>query len=171
MKKNHLYTALVSCAITLNAVPIQAQEDQTQDSAEIVFVCAIQENIPTMLAYTPGEAKLTPLMSWHQEYLLREQSGQKVCLETANKLQESSQQEQAKYLKSQTPEEGNSVCLVTEEDRSCGTEDSETLFSVNPNYDAGCVLENKNPIECKAFQVRGIYSFDDKPYQAIWWPW
>ena len=171
MKKNYLYTAFVSCAIALNAVPIQAQETEPQDSGKIVFVCATQENTPTMFAYTPGEVNLTPLMSWHQEYLLREQSGQEVCLETATKLQDSVRQEQAKYLKSETPEEGNSVCLVTEEDSSCATEDSETLFVVNSNYDAGCVLENKNPIECKALQVRGIYSFNDKPYQPLWWPW
>ncbi|MBE9047363.1 hypothetical protein IQ255_23680 [Pleurocapsales cyanobacterium LEGE 10410] len=171
MKKNYFYTACVSCAIALNAAPIQAQETQSQDSAEIVFVCAIQKNTPTMFAYTPGEVNLTPLMSWHQEYLLPEQSGQEVCLETANKLQDSVQQEQAKYLKSQTPKEGNSVCLVAEEDLSCATENSETLFVVNPNYNASCVLENKNPIECKALQVRGIYSFDDKPYQPLWWPW
>lgn len=171
MKKNYLYTAFVSCAIALNAVPIQAEETQPQDTAEIIFLCATPENTPTMFAYTPGEVNLTPLMSWHQEYLLAEQSGQEVCLKTATKLQDSVQQEQAKYLKSETPEEGNAVCLVTEEDLSCATENSETLFVVNSNYDAGCVLENKSPIECKALQVRGIYSLDDKPYQPLWWPW
>ncbi|MGF1591540.1 MAG: COP23 domain-containing protein [Pleurocapsa sp.] len=172
MNKKYLSTAVVSCAIALNAVPVNAIEyNIAQESSQSVFVCATQGGTPTMFAYTPGEVNLTPVMSWHSEYLLPEQSGVEVCQQTAAKLQASYQQEEAKYLKAEITEDANLVCLVEEEDQNCLSQTSQKLFSVNPNYDAGCVLDNKQPIECKALQVRGIYSFEDKPYQALWWPW
>lgn len=171
MNKKYLSTAFVSCAIALTAVPLYAKENVAQKSSESVFVCATQGGVPTMFAYTPGQVNLRPLMSWHSEYLLPEQSGDKVCQQTATKLQASYQQEQAKYLKAEITEKENLVCLVNQEDQDCLAQTSQKLFSVNPNYDAGCVLDNKKPIECKALQVRGIYSFDDEPYQALWWPW
>ena len=172
MKNKYLSTALVGCAIALVAVPINAEEKANPELSESAFVCAVQDKTPTMFAYTPGEVALTPLMSWHGEYLSPGQSGAEVCQKTASKLQESYQQNEAKYLKSETTEDENLVCLVNEEDRNCIDEDSQTLFSVNPKYNASCVLENKTPIECAATQVnRGIYSFNEEPYQPLWWPW
>jgi len=171
MNKKYLYPAFLGLAIALNAIPLNAKEDQTSESSGSAFVCAIQDGTSTMFANTSNEVNLTPLMSWHAEYLLPEQSGTEVCQQTAAKLQDSYEQDQAKYLKAETTEEQNVVCLVNEAEENCIASDSEKLFSVNPKYDAGCVLENKQPIECKALQVRGIYSFDDKPYQPLWWPW
>ena len=171
MNQKYLYTALIGGAIALNAIPLQAKQNTTVESTEPIFVCATENGTPTIFTRSLGESKLTPIMSWHSEYLLSEQSGAEVCLKTAAKLQDTYQQEQVKYLKSESTEEANVVCLVEEKDANCITEDSQTLFSVNPNYNAACVLENKQPIECKALQVRGIYSIDDKPYQTLWWPW
>ena len=170
MINKYLYTALVGWAISLNAVSLQAKETKSEPSLS-AFVCAVQDGTPTMFAYTPGEINLTPLMSWHSEYLLPDQLGTEVCQQTAAKLQNSYEQEEAQYIKAETTPEQNLVCLVSQEEQNCTAETSQELFSVNPNYGAGCVLENKNPIECKALQVRGIYSFDDKPYQPLWWPW
>ena len=171
MNKKYLYTAFVSFAIALTTTPLQAEENSADSPSDSIFVCATQQGAPTMYAYTPGEIELTPLMTWHSEYLLPEQSGEEVCQQTATKLQASIEQEQERYLKADTPKESNSVCLVTEEDLTCATPESEELFRVNPNYSAGCVLDNKKPIECMALNVRGIYSFEDKPYQPLWWPW
>lgn len=170
MNKKHLYTAIVGCAIALNAFPLNAKENSTTPS-ESKFICAVQDNIPTMFANAPHETNPMPLISWHAEYLLPEQSGTEICQQTATMLQDSYGQEQAKYLKAENTAEGNLVCLVNDEDQNCIAEDSQKLFTVNPNYDASCVLENKQPIECKALRVRGIYSFDDKPYQPVWWLW
>ena len=171
MRKKHLYTALIGSAIALGVVPLHAEQNLAQKPSNEVFVCAAQEGTPTMFAYTPGEVNLTPLMSWHSEYLVADRSGAEICQQTATKLQASYQQQEAKYLKVETTEDNNLVCLVSQEDGDCITQDSEVLFSVNPNYNASCVLENKKPLECKALQVRGIYSFEDKPYQPLWWPW
>lgn len=172
MNKKYLYTAFVSCAIVLNAFSVQAEENPNKKSPETAFVCATRGGTPTMFAYTPGQINLEPLMSWHAEYLLPEQSGPQVCQQTAAKLQASYQQEEAQYLKAETPKENNLVCLVTQEEENCAAEGSQKLFSVNPDYEAGCVLDNMKPLECKALRGRGnIYSFDDKPYQTIWWPW
>lgn len=172
MKKTKIYTAAIAVgALAVSAVPLYATEKFAQKSSDEIFVCAIQADTPTMFAYTPGEVNLTPVMSWYPEYVPDERSGVEICQQTATKLQASYQQQEAKYLKVETSEENNLVCLVDEESQNCITQDSEILFSVNPNYSAGCVLENKKPIECKALQVRGIYSFEDKPYQPMWWPW
>lgn len=171
MNKKYLYTALTVGAIALNATYTQAEENSPEKSLDIVFVCATQQNAPTMYSYTPGEVNLKPLMTWHSEYLLPEQSGAEICQQTANKLQTSIEQQEQKYIKAKTTKEINSVCLVSEEDQTCTTAESEELFSVNPNYTAACVLDNKKPIDCWALKNRGIYSFDDKPYQAVWWPW
>lgn len=175
MNKKTIYTALIGCVISLNAVSVGAQENTGVDSdiSDTVFVCAVQEDTPTMFAYTPGKVNLTSLMSWHSEYLLPGESGVEVCQQTASKLQASIQQENKKFLKAYTQKEdkSNLVCLVAEEDRTCASEESEKLFSVNPNYSAGCVLSNKNPIECMALNVRGIYSYNEQPYQPLWWPW
>ena len=171
MKKTQIYTAFIGCAIALSAVSVHAKESIAQKPSDEVFVCGVQDDTPTMFAYTTGEVNLTPLMSWYPEYLPEEQSGAEICQQTATKLQASYQQQEAKYLKVETSEDNNLVCLVDEENQNCITPDSEILFGVNPKYNAGCVLENKKPIECKALQVRGIYSFEDKPYQPMWWPW
>ena len=172
MNNKYLSTALIGCAIALFAVPINAEEKADSEGWESAFVCAVEGKTPTMFAYTPGEVTLTPLMSWHGDYLTTEQSGSEVCQKTATKLQESYQQGEAKYLKSEKTENENLVCLVNSEVGNCIDENSETLFSVNPKYNASCVLENKTPIECAATQVkRGIYSFNDEPYQPLWWPW
>jgi hypothetical protein len=173
MNRKHIYSALVGCAIALNVTPLQAGETSQQNSANNIFVCATQNDTPTMFAYTPGKVNLTPLMSWHSEYLLPEESGEQVCQQTAGKLQASIKQETAKFLKAYTKQEtaSNLVCLVSEEDQTCASEDSEKLFSVNPNYNAICVLGNKTPIDCMASNVRGIYSYNEQPYQPLWWPW
>ena len=171
MKRKYIYTALIAGAIAFDVSPIQAKQNTTVESTEPMFVCATEDGTPTIFARSLGESKLSPIMSWHSEYLPPEQSGAEACIKTAAKLEDSYQQEQVKYLKSESTEEANVVCLVEEKDANCMAEDSLTLFSVNPNYNAACVLENKQPIECKALQVRGIYSFDDEPYQTLWWPW
>jgi hypothetical protein len=62
--------------------------------------------------------------------------------------------------------------LVADKEETCDSENSEALFSLNPNYDAGCVLDNKEPIECVAVgKVRGVFAVPDSPYQPSWWPW
>ena len=172
MKNKYLSTALIGCAIAFAAAPLHAEEKTASQLSDSAFVCAVQGKTPTMFAYTPGEVALTPLMRWHEEYLKPEQSGAEVCQKTAANLQDSYQQKEAKYLKSATTEDDNLVCLVNEEDQDCLNENSQPLFSVNAKYNASCVLENKTPIECAATQVnRGIYSFNDEPYQPLWWPW
>jgi len=173
MNKKHFYTAFVSCAIALNAIPLHAEENSNQDTSKTIFVCSTETETPTMFAYTPGAVNLTPLMSWHQEYLLPKQSGTEICQQTATKLQDSYQQEQAKYFKAEKQEKSNLVCLVSEENQDCNSEDSEKLFSINPKYDPGCILDNREPLECMAVgNVRGgVYSVVDEPYQPLWWPW
>jgi hypothetical protein len=170
MNNKYLSLALAGCAIAFSAIPLKAQEKNNADSPESVFVCATQGDTPVMFTYNPGQVNLTPVMSWYPEYLSPEQSGAEVCQQTATKLQSVFQQEDAKYLKAQATKEQNLVCLVNEKDKTCVDEESEKLFSVNPKYNPGCVLENKSPLDCQVYKVRGVYSFNDEPYQTFWWP-
>jgi hypothetical protein len=172
MIKNPFYTAITVAAIALSATSLQAKESYSQNATDTSFVCATEIQTPTMFAYTPGAVNLTPLITWHQDYLLPEQSGKEVCKQTATTLQNLSQTKQPQYLKTQEAEDRTVVCMVNQENQNCNSENSVNLFSINPNYDAACVLDNKEPLECVAIgRVRGVYSIPDSPYTPSWWPW
>ena len=172
MIKNPVYTAITVSAIALSATSLQAKESYSQNPSDTIFVCATEIETPIMFAYTPGTVNLTPLITWYQDYLLPEQSGKEVCQQTATQLQNLYQEQEPKYLTTQETEDSTIVCMVNQETQNCDSEDSVTLFSVNPNYDATCVLDNRQPLECVAIgKVRGVYSVPDSPYTPSWWPW
>ncbi len=172
MIKNPVYTAITACAIAFIATSLQGKESYSQNPSNTIFVCATDIETPTMFAYTPGTVNLTPIITWHQDYLLPEQSGKEVCQQTASKLQNLFQEKQPKYLRTQEAEDRTLVCVVDRENQTCNSEDSITLFSMNPNYSAACILDNKEPLECVALgDVRGVYSVPDSPYTPSWWPW
>ena len=171
MTKNPLFTAIATVAIAFSATSIQAKESYSQNLSNTIFVCATDIETPTMFSYTPGKTKLTPLISWHEEYLLSNQSGAEVCQETASKLQEIYQQQEKKSFRTEQKEDSTLVCMVGGESETCSDKDSETLFSVNPNYDASCVLDNRQPLECVAIgNIRGVRTIPDAPYTVQWWP-
>ncbi len=168
----YFYTAITVSAIALSSSSLNAKESYSQNISETVFVCATESEVPTMFAYTPGNITITPLISWHQEYLLPEQSGIEVCQQVASKLQELSQQQQERYITTESKEDHTLVCMVTQENDNCSSETSELLFRVNPNYDPSCILDRREPLECLAVgKVRGIFSYEDKPYKPLWWIW
>lgn len=177
MIKKPLYTAITACAIALSATPLHAeasrnQNPSAQNDTDTTFVCATDIATPTMFAYNPGEVKLTPIMSWHEEYLLPEQSGKEVCQQTATKLQKLSEEKQKRFLSTEARKEHNVVCMVADKSQTCSSEDSVELFSVNPDYDSACVLDNREPVECVAVgRVRGVYSITNEPYTPMWLFW
>ncbi|HHP7231382.1 MAG TPA: COP23 domain-containing protein [Xenococcaceae cyanobacterium] len=168
----YFLTAITLGAIALSSTSINAKESYSQSVSEALFVCATESAAPTMYAYTPGKVTITPLISWHQEYLLPGQSGIEVCQQVAGKLQDLSQQRQERFITTETREDHTLVCMVTQENDTCSSQTSEALFSVNPNYDASCVLDRREPLECVAVgKVRGVFSVPDDPYKPMWWPW
>lgn len=177
MIKKPFYTTITACAIALSTTSLQAKESHgqntsSQNATDTVFVCAADIATPTLFAYTPGNVKLTPIVSWHKEYLLPEQSGTEVCQKTATKLQGLAQEKQTRFLSTEAREKYNVVCMVAEENQTCSSEDSVELFGVNPDYDSSCILDNREPLECVAVsRVRGVYSVSESPYQPYWWPW
>ncbi len=116
MFKKVISATLALGAIALSADLLTASESKKQDSAQTntVFVCAAQTQPPTLFAYTPGEVNLTSLMSWHQDYLLPEQSGDEICQQVATKLQNRLQNQQPNLFVSQKQENRSALCLVTE---------------------------------------------------------
>ena len=165
---------LTASAIALNTTFLEAKESYSQNPApaNTVFVCTSQTQPPTLYAYTPGKTNLTPLMSWYRDYLLPNQSGAEICQQVAAKLQNQFQQQQPRFFAIAEKEDRNVLCLVSQENTNCNTENSEELFSVNSNYDPTCVLDNRQPLECMAIgRNRGVLVLPDSPYAPRWWPW
>ena len=174
MFKKVISATLAMSAIVLNANFLSAKENYSQNSAQskTFFVCATQTQPPTLFAYTPGKINLTSLMSWHQDYLLPDRSGVEVCQEVAAKLQNLLQQQQPRFFVTEQKEDRNVLCLVTQENADCNSENSEELFSVKPNYNATCVLDNREPLECLAIgRNRGVLGVPQSAYSPSWWPW
>ena len=176
MFKKVISATLFLSALVLNANSLSAQESSSQNptQSDTVFVCATQTQTPTLLAYTPGKINLTSLMSWHQEYLLPNQSGEEICQQVAAKLQNLWQQQQPIFFVAEQKEDRNVLCLVTQENDNCNSENSEELFSIQPNYNANCVVDNREPLECLAIaQNRGLMISPDDAYSPTWsfWAW
>lgn len=172
MLRKTISTTFAISAIALTATSLPATESSSQNISEMTFVCSSQNDIPTMFAYTPGKVNLTPLMTWHPEYLLSNQSATQICQQVATKLQSQFQQKQQKYFAVQKNEASTLVCLVAKENDNCNAQNSEELFSLNPNYDPTCILDNRQPLECVALsRTRGVFSMPDSSYEPTWWPW
>ncbi len=168
----YFYTSLCLSMITLSSTFVNAQETDNPNNSKTVFVCSEESENPTMFAYTLGQTTIKPVIVWYQEYLLPEQSGIEVCQQVVGKLQSLSQQQQKTYFVSQRQESQTLICLVNQEDHNCSSETSEPLFSINPHYDASCILDQREPIECMAVgKVRGVFSIENEPYRPLWWLW
>lgn len=166
--KRYFYIILSAIALAFSAAPLEAKEN----SAENFFVCATETVVPTLYVYTSGKTSLTPLISWHEEYLLPQDSGSQICEQVAQKLQYLYQEPGQKYITTEEKEEHTLVCTVTVANETCNSNYSEPLFTVNPNYDAKCILDHKEPLECVAVgRARGVFSVPDSPYKPIWWLW
>lgn len=172
--KKILYISLAASAIAVSANSISAKESFSQNSSDTIFVCSTENTASTMYAYTPGQAVLTPLISWYQEYLLPEASSAETCRQVATKLQDLAQEKTVRYIATEKQENQTLVCMVTLENNDCSAESSEQLFGVNPQYSPSCVLDRLKPLECSATVVyrRGaIMPETNSPYKPTWWPW
>lgn len=168
----YYYILLSIIAITLFSRPLKAQGDSLDNSAENFFVCTTETLVPTLYIYTAGKISLTPLISWHQEYLLPENSANETCEKVAKKLQYSERQPGHKYISTEKKEEYTLVCMVKVKNETCNSNYSEPLFSIDPNYNARCVLNHREPLECvEVGRSRGVFSIPDSPYKPIWWLW
>ena len=167
--------AISQCLIlgekALFARPLEAEEKYLAHAPETFFVCTTETSIPTLYAYTTGRTSLTPLISWHKEYLLPQESGSEVCQQVAGKLQHLYQE--PIFITTEEREDRTLVCMVKIENETCSSNFSEPLFRINPHYDAKCILERREPLECVAVGRgrRGVISIPDSPYKPIWWLW
>jgi hypothetical protein len=168
-------TGMVIATLTLgsNNLGVTPTETQTISAQNMTFVCAPQMQPPTMFAYTPGQVNLKPVMTWHKEYLLPEASAENICQQVAEKLQSNYQQGQQKFMAFEKVQDRTLVCLVGNKDDKCTSNNSEELFSLNPNYNPTCVMNNLSPLECSAVgQQRGsLMTLPSGTYEPSWWPW
>ena len=168
--------AIIPCLtfgeLTLFSKPLEAQENNPDNSSENFFVCTTETLVPTLYVYTSGKTSLTPLIGWHEEYLLPQDTGSEICEQVARKLQSLYQEPGRKYISTEEKEGQTLVCMVKVENGTCRSNYSEPLFGINPNYDVQCVLNNRQPLECVTVgRARGVFSIPDSPYKPIWWLW
>ena len=165
-------TIALASPITLFPRPLEAKENYRDESSETAFVCATETSVPTLYVYTSGKTSLTPIISWHKEYLLPQESGSEICQQVARKLQYLSQEQGERYITTEEKEEHTLVCMVKIANETCSSDYSEPLFGINPNYDARCILDRREPLECVTVgRVRGVFTIPDSPYKPIWWLW
>ncbi len=163
---------VATLAIATSANSLDARESYSQNSSDTLFLCATQGTASTMYAHTPGDTVLTPVMTWHQDYLLPGASSEVICKQAATKLQELSQNKQVRYITKEAQQDKVAICMVSQENGSCSAEDSEEIFSLNNDYSPNCVFDMLKPLECSAMVTRGgILETIDSPYRPIWWPW
>ena len=90
------------------------------------------------------------------------------------KLQNLLQQQEPIFFVTEQKEDRNLLCLVKQESSNCHSENSEELFSVKPYYDATCVVDNREPLECLAInRSRGVLGVPQSAYTPTWkfWSW
>jgi hypothetical protein len=166
-----IFTATaVSVGISVLNTPVTSS--QTKPQPQIAFVCASEINPPTTFVYTPGEIILKPILSWYSDYLLPNDSAEKLCQTVTEKLQSKYDQGQKFFLASQKVNDRWQVCLVTQKGAECNSKNSEELFSVNANYKTPeCIMENTEPKSCPNLPTtRGpVLSIPGGRYTRIWW--
>jgi len=170
--KRYCYIMLSAIAIAFLSTSLEAKENYSEISAKNFFVCSTETLVPTLYVYKSGQTSLTPLISWHEEYLLPQDSGSKICKQVAQKLQHLAQEPGQQYITTEEKAEHTLVCTVKVADETFSSNYSEPLFALNPYYDAQCILDRKEPLECVMVgRVRGVFSIPDSPYKPIWWLW
>jgi hypothetical protein len=178
MLKKSISKSLTAGAIALGIAGLNASvtlsqtatENNTPSQLKTTFVCATNSNPPTTFALTyneKGQATLTPIMSWHSEYLISGDSAESLCQQVAQKLQSkydraeeiniAFQQVQVKKDNQGVERQWN-VCLAPSAEAECipstneatNQASSEELFSLNNNYikTPECLMENKEPESC-----------------------
>jgi hypothetical protein len=173
-----MFAKLTSTTFTVASLALGGNLGVTPNQSQVVsadnmtFVCAPQMQPPTMFAYTPGQVNLKPIMTWHKEYLLSDTQAPELCQQVAQKLQTNYQQGKEKHIAYEKLEDKTLVCLVEDRNEKCTSENSEELFSLNPNYDASCLMNNLNPMECSVIsQKRGsLMTLPTGTYTPTWWP-
>lgn len=170
--KRYCYIMLSAIAIAFFSTSLDAKENNSEISAGNFFVCSTETFVPTLYVHKSGETSLTPLITWHEEYLLPQDSGNKICKRVAQKLQDLAQEPGQQYIATEAKAEHTLVCSVKVADETCSSNYSEPLFTLNPYYDAQCILNHKEPLECVTVgRARGVLSIPDSPYKPIWWLW
>jgi hypothetical protein len=154
--------------ISLSTATTLGQEDS---QAKISFVCSSEGNPPKTYAYIPGEQEPKPIMTWHSEYLLPQDSPTKLCQQAAQKLQNRYNEQQGYLLASDKTDRAWQVCLVSKQGEGCDSRNSVYLFSLSANYQSPrCLMENLEPLQCP--RSRGqVISLPGGRYSPSWWPW
>jgi hypothetical protein len=164
--------AAATLALGGNNLGSAPNQNQLVSAENMAFVCAPQMQPPTMFAYIPGQVNLKPVMTWHSEYLLPNTSAADLCQQVAAKLQNQYQQGQEKHIAYEKLEDRTLVCLVKNKDEKCTVNNGEELFSLNPNYNPTCLMNNLSPTECSVISQRrgSLMTLPSGTYTPTWWP-
>lgn len=128
-------------------------------------------NTPPLTVLQEG-TEVTPLLSWHDNYLIPQDSAVELCQSVAQKLQAEYQQARSALLAYQQVKNEWQVCLVRQTGDDCTASDSKMLFSLNAAFKAPqCVMEGIDPQNCPVNLVtRGpLIRVPGGTYKPAWW--
>ncbi|AFY79351.1 MAG: hypothetical protein IGR93_11370 [Hydrococcus sp. C42_A2020_068] len=164
-------------------------QEQAPQESKVTFICDANNSPPTTFAIgrdERGNPTLTPIFSWHSEYLFSGDSAKALCQQMAQKLQSKYDRGEQPYfsskrteLKDETTGKVNyrmDVCLVASESADCeNSSQREDLFSLNGSYKdpLACVMDRTQPKACRRYiPTRGpLISIPSGNYKRGWLSW
>lgn len=155
---NWISISKILAALTI-ALGITETFAQATPQSKMTFSCNLTSDPPITLANLPDNANPIPMITWYSEYLLPENSAKELCQKVAETLQEKYNQQQNNLFATGQETNRNIICLVSSEGEKCNSNQSQELFSVQPEYDPRCVMDNIAPGECGQY----ICKLDDIP--------
>jgi len=152
---------------------------------EQIFFCDQTLEVPTTFINLEKEKESRVFIRWYSEYLMPEDSPQKLCENVSNILNEKAKNNQPIFLAAQAIDNQWKICLVSEADGKCDNTQAEDLLYLNqiknqddqgnltnkyPNV-AKCFINSSEPKQCESLKTRGtLLSIPSNSYVPNWWP-
>lgn len=164
-------------------------QEQAPPKPKVTFICDANNSPPTTFAVgrdEQGNPTLTPIFSWHSEYLFPGESAEALCQQMAQKLQSKYDRGEEPYFSSKRTELKDEttgkihyrmeVCLVASDSENCeNSSQREELFSLNGSYDdpLTCSMNRTQPEACRRYiPTRGpLMSIPANRYKRGWLSW
>lgn len=152
---------------------------------EKIFFCDKSLDVPTTFVNLEKEKESRVFIRWYSEYLMPDDSPEKLCQNVSDILNEKAKNNQPIFLTAQPLDDKWKICLVSEADGKCDDKESQDLLFLNQGkYEdaqgvsrskyprvAECFMRLNNPNQCQSSPVRGtLLSIPSNRYVPNWWP-
>ncbi len=150
-----------------------------------IFFCDQTSEVPTTFINLEKEKESRVFIRWYSEYLMPDDSPQKLCENVSNILNEKAKNNQPIFLAAQPIDNQWKICLVSEADGKCdNTQAEDLLYLSQGKYEddrgisrtkyprvAECFMRLNEPDKCQSLTTRGtLLSIPSNRYVPNWWP-